>query len=160
MKYLDKAAVISDCGKYRYALFRKWKESAPTVAFIGLNPSTADGETDDATIRRCVSFADSWGFGALCMLNLFAFRATDPKDMKNASDPVGPLNDSMLNHFAKLSEVRVAMWGSHGSYIGRAAAIGTKLGTLQCFKINADGSPAHPLYLPKSTELKPYEATQ
>lgn len=158
MNYLDKAAIISDCGKYRYALFRKWQEGTATVAFIGLNPSTADGESDDATIRRCVSFANAWGFGALCMLNLFAFRATEPKDMKKAVDPVGALNDSTLNHFGKLSQIRVAMWGTHGKYLGRDKAVCKKLGSLKCFKINADGSPAHPLYLPKNISLKPYEA--
>jgi hypothetical protein len=72
----SKSATISQCGLYRYDLWRRWDSSIPGVAFIGLNPSTADAEKDDPTIRKCVAYAKKWGFGSLCMLNLFAFRAT------------------------------------------------------------------------------------
>ena len=75
-------AVFSDCRKYRYALWRVWDESKPVAVFIGLNPSTADEVNDDPTVKRCVNFAQEWGYGGLCMANLFAFMATDPEVLK------------------------------------------------------------------------------
>lgn len=87
--------------------------------FVGLNPSTADELLDDPTIRRCVAFARSWGYGALCMTNLFAFRATDPDVMKSADDPVGPENDQHLQDLANGASVVIAAWGVHGTFGGR-----------------------------------------
>jgi len=85
------SALFSTCRTYRYALYRQLDQAnQTTVAFIGLNPSTADETKDDPTIRRCVGFARSWGFGFLLMQNLFAFRATDPRVMKAADDPTVP----------------------------------------------------------------------
>ena len=96
MKYTNKDAVLSECKKYRYMLRRVWDRTKPACLFIGLNPSTADATVDDPTIRRCVGFADSWGYGELVVGNLYAFRATKPKDMFNQDDPVGPFNDLWL----------------------------------------------------------------
>jgi hypothetical protein len=76
--------------------------------FVGLNPSTADEGGDDPTIRRCVGFARDWGYSGLCMTNLFAFRATQPKDMLAQADPVGPNNDETLTRLAKEAKVIVA----------------------------------------------------
>ena len=81
---MERGADISPCGRYRYSLWRKWGPGA-TCMFVGLNPSTADETADDPTIRRCMAFARDWGYGALCMANLFAYRATDPAD-DNAPD--------------------------------------------------------------------------
>ena len=92
---ISKGARFSVDRKYRYALWRHWNGNKERnyVAFVGLNPSTADEKTDDPTIRRCMGFARSWGFNGIWMINAFAFRATKPKDMKAAIDPIGPDND-------------------------------------------------------------------
>src|SRR5438309_1547537 len=93
MKY---SATISNCQQYRYRLSRCWDESLPACMFIMLNPSTADAKVDDRTIKRCMAYARAWGYGKLYVGNLFAFRATKPKNMKAASDPVGPNNHHHL----------------------------------------------------------------
>lgn len=87
--------------------------------FIGLNPSTAGDVEDDPTIRRCIQFAKDWGYGALCMTNLFAFRATDPAVMKSYSEPIGSDTDAVLAELAKNAGVVVAAWGNHGKHLGR-----------------------------------------
>lgn len=73
------SADFSACGTYRYALRKIWLPAAPQVLFIGLNPSTADEKSDDPTIRRCLGFARSWGYGGLIVANLFAYRTTAPQ---------------------------------------------------------------------------------
>jgi hypothetical protein len=78
---LGMGAEFSDCGTYRYALWRTWNALQPGVLFVGLNPSTADATTDDPTIRRCIGFAKRWGYGGITMANVFAYRATDPREM-------------------------------------------------------------------------------
>lgn len=84
-----KSAIISECGKYRYSLSRIWDENKANVLFIMLNPSTADGDVDDPTIRRCIGFAKSWGYGGIYVGNLFAYRATDPKELLKVENPIG-----------------------------------------------------------------------
>ena len=111
---LDNGAELSDCGLYRYLLTRTWDAQCERVVFIGLNPSTADATEDDPTIRRIIGFARSWGYGGVDMLNLFAFRATDPSDLKAAVDPVGPKNDRYLAEYTSRSHATVAAWGVHG----------------------------------------------
>lgn len=120
---------------------------------IGLNPSTADEVEDDPTLIRCINFAKSWGYGGVCMTNLFAYRATDPNDMKAAADPVGASNNRWLTRLAKEAGIVVAAWGNDGSYLNRASQIKNKIPNLYCLKMNKSGEPAHPLYL--RAELKP-----
>lgn len=120
---------------------------------IGLNPSTADHERDDATIRRCIRFAHSWGHGALCMVNLFGFRATQVTAMKAAPDPVGPDNDRWLIALAPAAAVIVAAWGNHGGHLQRDRAVQRLLPPLQRLRLTQRGFPAHPLYLP--ADLRP-----
>ena len=103
-----KDAFLSKDGLYRYALWRVWDDSVPQAMFIGLNPSTAEESNDDKTLRRCISFSKAWGYGGVCMANLFAFRATDPDDMKLARDPVGPENDSWIIQLASEADIVVA----------------------------------------------------
>ena len=105
-----KLAVISDCGQYRYRLVREWSCDSPRITWVMLNPSTADAKEDDPTIRRCIGFAQRWGFGGINVCNLFALRATDPKELKKASDPLGPENESILQDIA--APVVVA-WGGN-----------------------------------------------
>src|SRR5262249_54294569 len=91
---LENNAVISDCGKYRYVLTRQTGAEVRSATFVMLNPSTADATLDDPTIRKCIGFAKNWRCGRLVVLNLFAFRATDPEVMKAEADAVGPENKS------------------------------------------------------------------
>jgi hypothetical protein len=124
--------------------------------FIGLNPSTADETVDDPTIRRCVAFAKAWGYGALCMANLFAFRATEPTDMKKAADPVGWENDAYLRRLAGEAGVVVAAWGTHGTYKGRDQSVRLLVPGLHYLRLTINGHPGHPLYLPASLRPQPW----
>lgn len=145
---------------YRYVLWRVWANlAAPRYcAFVGLNPSTADEATDDPTIRRCIGFAKDWGYDALAMLNLFAFRATDPRDMKAADDPVGDDNDYWLAKIAAEAGIVVAAWGNHGAHQNRAIAVRVLLPGLHCLRMTKAGHPEHPLYL--AGDLEPIEWTR
>ena len=120
---------------------------------IGLNPSTADETNNDPTITRCINFAKSWGYGGVCVTNLFAYRATVPKDMMAAKKPVGAENDDWLAKLARNAGIVVAAWGNDGSYLNRAEKIKKMIPDLHCIKMNKSGEPAHPLYL--KAELKP-----
>lgn len=121
--------------------------------FVGLNPSTADETTDDPTLRRCIGFARDWGFGQLCMTNLFAWRETDP-DRLPRPGAVGPLNDRHLLRCASRAGEIVAAWGAHPAGNGRAAEVLRLLDgagkSLSCLGRTRDGSPRHPLYLRKT----------
>jgi hypothetical protein len=105
-------AVISACRRYRYDLTRSWADGTGCVAFVGLNPSTADGSKDDATLRKCIGFAKRWGFSALHMLNLFAWRDRHPRGLLDAIDPVGPHNDATILEIASRCDRVVLAWGS------------------------------------------------
>ena len=144
-------ANLSPCRRYRYALWRIWDESKPYALFIGLNPSTADETEDDPTIKRCVNYSKSWGFGGLCMVNLFAFRATKPRDMMASEDPVGSDNDIWIKQLASDAGVIVAAWGNDGAYMGRSKKVKGMIPNLKCLKTNKSGEPAHPLYQPGSS---------
>lgn len=109
------SASLSSCRLYRYDLWRKWGDE-PYCMFVGLNPSTADETQDDPTIRRCVGYAKRWNYGGLCMVNLFAFRATQPKDMMTAKDPIGPDNDRTLKTLSQGAGIVIAAWGKDGNH--------------------------------------------
>jgi hypothetical protein len=149
---MQRSATLSPCRAYRYALWRQWGRG-PYAMFIGLNPSTADETNDDPTIRRCVTFAKAWGYEALCMANLFAFRATQPADMKKAPSPVGWENDLWLQRLAADAGVVVAAWGAHGTFQGRDQSVRLLVPNLHYLRLTKDGHPGHPLYLP--ADLKP-----
>lgn len=152
---MQPGATFSTCRSYRYDLWRTWVGGEGYAMFVGLNPSTADEAADDPTIRRCIAFAKSWGYAALCMTNLFAFRATVPKVMMRAPDPVGPRNDCVLKERAGSAGIIVAAWGAHGQFQGRAAQVIALLPRLHYLRLTKDGHPGHPLYLPAS--LTPVE---
>lgn len=146
---MDRQTVFSPCREYRYVLWREWDALNPDYAmFIGLNPSTADEVNDDPTIRRCVDFARRWGHGALCMTNLFAYRATQPTRMKAHPTPIGVANDRWLKRLARHARVVVAGWGVHGSFMGREQAVRRLLTCkLSYLALTKGGHPHHPLYL-------------
>lgn len=153
---MEGSATFSPCRKYRYILWREWNTLLRPMhyaMFIGLNPSTADETNDDPTIRRCVGFARDWGYGGICMTNLFAFRATSPKTMKAAEDPIGPDNDRALIDAGESAGVIIAAWGVHGAHLGRDEEIWKMFPHLSYLKMTKYGYPAHPLYLPRG--LKP-----
>lgn len=155
---------------YRYTLWREWNEfdfecgavkrKSEYLMIIGLNPSTADETKDDPTIRRCIGFAQRWGFGALCMCNLFAYRATKPRDMWAAPEPVGKENDRWLGRCAAGAGMVLAAWGSQpGKGLPmRAGIVAAGLPALYCLGVNKDGQPKHPLFVPGNTEPQEYFA--
>jgi hypothetical protein len=153
------SAVFSPCRRWRYQLVRTWADTSPLVV-IGLNPSTADETTDDATIRRCVGFAKAWGHGGLIMLNLFALRATDPRALLDVSlrDAIGPENgDHLLQATAHADRVLCA-WGAHGRLHGRGGHVASALvgRPLVHFGLTKGGQPKHPLYLRADMQPEPW----
>lgn len=144
-------AVFSPCRSYRYALHRFW-DIGPRVCFIGLNPSTATESVNDPTVTRCISYAKRWGYGGMYMLNIFAYRATDPKMMLIQQDPIGPENDFYLKEVANKVSFRVACWGNHGEYLGRGMQVKKMIKNLHWLKMNNTGQPAHPLYLSQTLQ--------
>lgn len=148
-----RSAVISDCGTYRYELHRQWS-TLPRVGWIMCNPSTADAEIDDPTIRRCIGFAKAWGYGGIVVRNLYALRAADPKELwKPEVRPAGPDNDSYLLD-AVDDPVTVCAWGVNGrrgdAVINALSDAGVALHYLEMTRA---GKPKHPLYL--RGDLKP-----
>ena len=154
---MEREAVVSECGRYRYTLSRWWgSRQGRHLYFVMLNPSTADAETDDPTIRKCIGFAMRAGYTGFTVLNLFAWRATDPRELlKPCGNLAGPQNDSYLASVPADADVCFA-WGAYGRrFSKRVAEVRYLLGTTRwlCLKQLADGTPAHPLMLPYSCEL-------
>lgn len=153
--------------KYRYTLWRDWEgdllvdrpvEKEGFCMFIGLNPSTADETQNDPTIRRCMRFAHRWGYRSLCMTNIFAYRATDPRDMFAQLDPIGIGNDSCLIQCANEAAIIIAAWGAHGNYLNRGREVVRLLtcSKLHCLSKTKVGFPGHPLYLRADSQPMPY----
>lgn len=142
---------------YRYTLHRRWDEPLGVVNFIMLNPSTADGNKLDATLRRCREFSRSWGYGGFAITNLFAYRARSPINMKLATDPVGPDNDAHILEQAQQAAIVVCGWGTHGAHRGRDKVVLAMLKnngiTPHYLKLVSGTMPGHPLFL--SSELRP-----
>jgi hypothetical protein len=146
----ESGATFSPCKRWRYLLWRRWDASRPVANFLMLNPSTADEFKLDPTCARARDYAERWGYGALVVTNVFGFRSTNPLLMKKERDPVGPGNDAAIVRAAKDADLVVCAWGNHGSHQERSRQVrkllqGQKLHTL---RLNANGEPAHPLYLP------------
>jgi hypothetical protein len=167
---LNRVSIFSLDRLYRYTLWREWgppigffshinPRFGKFVQFIGLNPSTADERTDDPTLRRCIYFAQNWGFGAMCMTNLFAYRSTDPRVLREVEDPVGPDNLDWILRVAGDAGIVVAGWGTFGTWHNQAkkvkAALQKEKIPLFCLSLTAEGEPGHPLYLPKG--LRPVQ---
>lgn len=161
---MKSSAIISDCKKYRYSLTREWDKTIEfgqgTVMFIGLNPSTADANLDDPTIRRCIGFAKSWGYNKLVMANLFAFRATNPKDMKAAKDPIGTDNARYLIELSEEADLIVAAWGTGGAFQDRGNIIREHILDMYYLKLTRAGHPSHPLYLNSRLEPKKWNQNE
>lgn len=157
-----KTATISECGKFRYTLGRRWSDGPKLLAFVMLNPSTADADQDDATIRRCIKFAQAHGYDALEVVNLFAYRATDPKDLRKAGWPAGPDNDVHIEAVARAANAVCVAWGANVAALERPQIVLPllrKIGTpILCLRITRSGHPQHPLMLPSSCRLELFTA--
>jgi len=155
---MQKSAILDATKKYRYVLGRQWGEDPKNmVNFVLLNPSIADDKVDDPTVKACVEFARRWGFDALVMTNLFAYRATDPRDMRSCEVPQGPNNDAYIEHVAKSAKRVIAAWGTHGTHCGRdqeVLKILRGVSKVYCLDVTKSGQPKHPLYIKRSTEPK------
>jgi hypothetical protein len=160
-------ATFSECGRYRWWLWRDLPAALTaverrTMLFVMLNPSTADAHHDDPTIRRCRGFAQREGCTRLEVVNLFSLRATDPRELRKAADPVGGFEtDVAIVGAAANAAIVVVAWGRHGGLHGRGAQVGRLLADRKpvCLGTNADGSPAHPLYLPRQAPLVPWSCS-
>lgn len=146
------SAVISECGRYRYELVRRWGPG-PLLEFIMLNPSTADASVDDPTIRRCIAFAKRWGYGGIVVRNLYAYRATHPGVLVNLDDPIGPENRDYLSRTD--ADCTIVAWGADpaaviwwNGYPFGWQRTGIQRPVLFCLGTNENGSPKHPLYVP------------
>lgn len=158
---MNKSAEISVCERYRYRLYRSWADG-PFVVFLMFNPSTANAEMDDPTIRKCMGFAERWGYGGIAVVNLFALRSTDPREVGKVSfaEAVGPDNDdAILKVCATAGEV-ITAWGC-GQHmrtrLDRAIKVLRSIKAtypdlpINCLGRGKDGQPRHPLMLAYST---------
>lgn len=178
VSYINKGAILSSDGRYRYLLWREWRGTHDpknwrwlgakdgvgeelgeprACVFVMLNPSSADGRVDDPTIRKCVGFARAWRYELLYVVNLFAYRATNPRALlalDHGDDPVGVENQSYFDRVIDRAGIIVCAWGTNGTFVGQDE---TALGWLdgkRCFALGLtkDGHPRHPLYLPLAAE--------
>jgi hypothetical protein len=122
-RFLERDAVISDCGRYRYLLRRTWDARRPRVLFVMLNPSTADADNDDPTIRSCIRLSRALNYGSIEVVNLFSFRATKPDDLLEASDPIGPKNDGSIECAIVRCDLHICAWGAHPMAERRASCV-------------------------------------
>lgn len=154
-------AHFSDDDTYRYYLEWSWA-SRPFLNACLLNPSTATHEVLDPTVNGLIKRAQKWGFGGVVVVNLFAFRATSPSEMKRAANPVGPDNDAVLHRIVNELEpdnTILAGWGNHGRFNGREEAVLKLLGNkISVLGINANRTPKHPLYVSHSALPVPWRS--
>ena len=143
-----RGATFSADRRYRYRLWRRWDGARPVVAFVMLNPSTADARRDDPTIRRCIGFAKSWGFGGMEVVNLFAYRTTDPGELRRVTDPVGADNDRHIRRAIARADLVVLAWGART----RSRRL-LSLPHARCLGLTRAGQPRHPLYLRRDASL-------
>ena len=149
-------AIYSDCERYRYALTRVWDDTGQRILFIMLNPSTATEMQNDPTVERCERRARTLGYGAFRVTNIFAWRDTDPRDMRAAIDPVGPDNDKAIADGTRWADRIVAAWGTHGAHLARGPQVADMLFAsgqpVYTLGLTKHGHPKHPLYIAYTTQ--------
>jgi hypothetical protein len=165
---MARSATLSECERYRYRLYRSW-DDGPFIAWLMFNPSTADSDVDDHTIRKCVGFARKWGYGGIVVVNLFAFRSTDPRAVASMpfDEAVGPNADQhILTSLATAGEL-ICAWGCGAHMRNRTDRPKKLLRSIRrtypslpisCLGLAKDGHPRHPLTLPYETLKVPMEA--
>lgn len=160
MDSIRRSAEFDVTGQYRYWLKREWDEGRPAIALIMLNPSRADHQRDDPTLRRCTKLAQQWQYGRLIVVNLFAYCTASPRVLKTIADPIGADNDAHLLHACESAEHILVAWGNWGSLHGRDRAVLALLARhrdrLLCLGQNQTGQPRHPLYVPRATQPRPW----
>jgi hypothetical protein len=153
-------AEYSDCELYRYTLTRVWDPGGARALFIMLNPSTATEVQNDPTVERCERRARTLGFGAFRVLNIFAWRATDPRDMRAAPDPVGPENDRAIVDSLDWADRVICAWGTHGKHLGRGPEVERLLREAGArpyhLGLSKEGHPKHPLYIGYTVQPVPW----
>lgn len=158
--FLERDAVISSCGKYRYLLRRSWDHCRPRVLFVMLNPSTADAETEDPTIRSCIRLCRGLGYGSLEVVNLFAWRATDPAELLTCDRPIGPDQEKITAAAVARCDIPICAWGAHPAARGKGRFLIEAIRCLRpavfCFGRTKSGEPKHPLYIKTGTPLEVY----
>ena len=149
-------AVYSDCERYRYSLTRVWDHQADKVLFVMLNPSTATEVQNDPTVERCEQRARALGFGGFCVTNIFAWRDTDPRKMRAASEPIGPENDAAILEACDWCDQVIAAWGNHGAHLSRGLQVEALLRAsgrvMLHLGLSKAGHPKHPLYIAYSQQ--------
>ncbi|UXX81949.1 DUF1643 domain-containing protein [Roseovarius pelagicus] len=149
-------ATYSPCERYRYQLTRIWQPEGRRVAFVMLNPSTATEVQNDPTVERCERRARALGFGAFRVTNIFAWRDTDPRQMRAAADPVGPGNDTAIAEACDWADLIIAAWGTHGAHLERGPHVASLLRDsgrrVHHLGLTKGGHPRHPLYISYSEQ--------
>jgi hypothetical protein len=158
---VEKKAFFDEDKIYRYLLHRKWGDSKKKITWIMLNPSTADEIVDDPTIRRCIGFSQKFHADELDIVNLFAFRSTNPKQLYSIDNPIGHDNDTYIKQSIETSFLVVLGWGNHGKLLNRSTEVSSKLirqysDKIYVLKILKNGEPGHPLYIAYSAELQKF----
>lgn len=170
---ITKGATLSPDGKHRYYLFRDTHQNSNVATFVMLNPSTADHEKDDPTIRRCMDYALRWNCGVLQVINLFSVRSPEPSSVTSGrlGNPVGPSTAWWWHHaFARAwgggeevqaeERIIVCAWGTNGSYQDQDLLFGKEMAAIdiqpRALKLTKDGHPSHPLYLSRSLQPQPF----
>ena len=159
MDGLEYGAIFDMIGKYRYTLWREWSTYHPRIVFILLNPSTADEERNDPTIRRCIGFARARKFGSVEVVNLFAYRATHARELLKVVDPVGKENNRFLMRAVERCSTVVVGWGARGTLLGRnreVLSLLTGRNDVYCLGTTRGGQPRHLLYVRGDTVLVPF----
>ena len=154
---MNKKTIITPDRKYQYQLYRKTGDSDKKICFIMLNPSTADETKDDLTIRRCIDFARRWGYSGLYAVNLYAWRARDPRELGKPphESEIGPENNSFIRNCVAGCNLIVVGWGALKNRLqqSRAELVSGWLENPKALGLTKDGHPRHPLTLPKDSEL-------
>ena len=154
-------ATFDATGSYRYSLWREWDSCAPRVGFVMLNPSQADQTINDPTIRRCIGFAQRWGYGFLEVVNLFAYRTSTPKTLCQVPDPIGAENDRYLASLGQRVDHIILAWGNWGTLQNRSHSAMPLLvqSPLYCLGLTKTGQPRHPLYLKAALAPEPFRSS-
>jgi hypothetical protein len=154
-------AIFDRTERYRYLLWRKLpacnkgRRGASRILLVMLNPNTADESHNDPTIRRCIGFAESWDYGCVEVVNLFAYRAREPLILKSVKKPVGTYNDEVIRQRAIHADLLMVAWGNHGKILERDRAVLKLLaecGPVYCLGTTNSGAPKHPLYIRSDAE--------
>jgi hypothetical protein len=158
--FLERDASISYCGNYRYLLRRTWDHKLPRALYIMLNPSIADADIDDPTIRSCIRLAKGLAYGGFEVVNLFAYRATDPSVLQTVADPIGPENDTVIEGAIGRCDVAICAWGAYPGAVARGRSVTSLLRRQRpavfCFGKTKGFAPRHPLYVKSGTPLETF----